>query len=190
MMIEHEEIFTNGDACMCRARWVASALCWLAMAACSGARPPGADAGRCDLEVQWGRVEAAQFVPFRNGEEAELTLGFQGFLFIESAVKVRGTSDRIVDLTFQVTVQGQDARTQEVRKDLFPAADGSAQASEVLVFFNDVPRADLLGRTTSILVQAQVGNCSGRSSVSVTLVDKQACTAPEDGGLICTDGGV
>ena len=71
-----------------------------------------------------------------------------------------------------------------------PDPDGALYADDVLVFFNDLPIAEVIGRNATITAQAKAAGCSASTKARVKLVDEEACIELEDGGLQCQDGGV
>ena len=173
---------------MRRAR--AAALLALTAASC-GCGPAGTDAAPCTLALEWGRFQGDVFVPFDAGESAEITIGFQGFRFIYSAARIRGVPATSATFSFDVTVDGHPTSFQDVgASDVFIGPDGEQYADEILVFFNDIPTAELLTRNAAIVVYGTAGSCSGRDETSVVLVDNDTCIAPPDGGNQCSDAGL
>ena len=168
---------------------------WPAAAAvalfCSGCPPGGGtDAGACTFAFEWGSEASGAFVPYADGSTAEITLGFQGFLFIYSAARLSGVEAGEATFTFQVEVDGTEPFVSYAgASTLAPDASGGLFADEVLLFFNDQQLAQLLGRTARIDVLAAAAGCSARKVLTVTLVDEEACVAPPDGGNTCSDAG-
>jgi hypothetical protein len=166
-------------------------LAVLAATAGGGCGPAGTDAAPCTFELEWGRFAGGVFVPYTTGETAEITIGFQGFRFIYSAVRIRGVSASLATFMFDVTVDGHPTYFQDVgASDVFAGPDGEQYADEVLVFFNDIPQAELLTRNAVIVAYGAANGCAGRDEVSVILVDNDTCIAPPDGGNQCSDAGM
>lgn len=159
----------------------------LLLTACSCVPPqPGPDAGPCALELQWGREPNCVFSPFADGQNAEMTLGFQGFRFVESALRVTGASDPSAKLVFELAIEGQSPAVQPGGTvDLQPGADGALYSHQVLLFLNDVPLAELIGRRAEVTLGATIGACRATHRVNVTLVDEDPSIQGEDGGIVC-----
>lgn len=148
--------------------------------------PPGPDAGPCTLEIAWGREPDCAFTAFADGQKGEMTLGFQGFRFIESAVRLTGASEPAATLVFELAIEGQSSAVQPAGTlDLQPGADGALYAHEVLVFLNDVPLAELVGKRADVTVAATVGTCRAVQQVSLTLVDEDPSIQGADAGVLC-----
>ncbi len=157
-------------------------------AACSGGDDPAApDAAPCDLDVQWGAVRDAGFAPFVGGDTAELTLGFQGFRYVASALRVVGAeAGERASVTFQVELDGREPYALAAAYDVPPASpDGAHYVANVLVFFNDIPLPQLVGTSALITTRVAVGACRGSYAATVTLVDDEDCIEQPDGGLAC-----
>jgi len=160
------------------------AIAWMACAGCSDAAS-SADAGPCELEVTWGRGAPGAFEPFVNGDDAELTRGFQGFRYITSTVRVR-KGGAYATIWFEVEVAEQEPYVSGAgMRPLERAADGAAYAREVLVFFNDIRAPQLLGRTTRVRAHAAGDRCEARYEASIVVVDDDDCVQGPDGGVSC-----
>jgi hypothetical protein len=164
-----------------------SRLCFsaLLLTACNCVPPnPIPDAGPCTLEIQWGREPNCVFAPFVNAQKAEMTLGFQGFRFVESAVRLTGASEPSAKLTFELAIEGQSSAVQPAGTlDLRAGNDGALYAHEVLLFLNDVPLAELIGKHADITLGATVGSCHATHQVSIVLVDEDPSIQGADAGL-------
>lgn len=142
------------------------------------------------LEVAWGPKRSGSFVPFKNGDSGEITLGFQGFRYIDSTMRVSGVDATTAVFGFRIEVEGHAPYNQSADTvELSAGADGALYADDVLVFFNDLPIAEVIGRNTLVTAQAKAAGCSASTAATVKLVDEQACIELEDGGLQCQDGG-
>jgi hypothetical protein len=149
--------------------------------------PPIPDAGPCTLEVQWGREPNCVFTPFADAQNAEMTLGFQGFRFVESAVRVTGAREPSAKLAFDLAIEGQSPAVQPAGTlDLQPGPDGALYAHQVLLFLNDVPLAELIGKRADVMLAATVAGCRATDRVNVTLVDEDPSIQGADAGLSCS----
>ncbi|MBK7859779.1 MAG: hypothetical protein IPJ65_14390 [Archangiaceae bacterium] len=161
-----------------------------AFAVCGCAPPSGSDGGTCaaPLAAEWGRSPGCVFAPFADGEEAELTLGFQGFRFIDSAVRLTGATGTTAKLSFELAVEGQPPATQTAGTLMLSRGpDGAAYAQQVLVFFNEVPLVELLGRRAEITLGVTATGCAASHRVAVTLVDRDLGVQGVDAGFACPD---
>jgi hypothetical protein len=146
------------------------------------------DAGPCAVEVEWGHGVPPAFTGFRDGDSAELVLGFQGFRYVRSTMRLGGDVERGT-FWFDIVVDGQEPyQSSAGTRDLLRSGDDS-YAAEVLVFFNDIPMPELLGRSTTVIAHARADGCDGRHVARVTVVDDEDCIEAADGGLVCSDAG-
>ncbi len=142
------------------------------------------------LELEWGRRESGSFQRFAAAEKAEITLGFQGFRYIDSTMRVSGVEGTKGTFGFRIDVDGHDAYNQSAdQAELVMGSDAALYAEDVLVFFNDIPTAEVVGRNAKITANAKVAGCVDSYEASVQLVDEENCLELEDGGLSCQDGG-
>ncbi|HQY60142.1 MAG: hypothetical protein IPF92_16745 [Myxococcales bacterium] len=155
---------------------------------------PDADACVRPLELSWGRREGAGFTPFRDGDPGKITLGFQGFRFIDGVARLGGTQAKAASFRLQVTVDGHRPSTQDVgRIDLVAGPDGALYAEPLQLFFNDTPLPELLGRNAAVVLRASTpaaggsGACSAQQSMKLAL-ERGGCQAA-DGGTECPDAG-
>lgn len=151
------------------------------------------DAGpSCSFTLTWGQRDAAGgFVPFSDGDDAEITLGFQGFRYILSALRLENVKATSATHSARVVVEGQEPYTLSDTPVKVHDEAGALVSEDVLVFFNDLPIADIVGKSAEITLTAKAGGCLGSTKRSVTLRDDESCIQAEDGGLVCsqTDGG-
>ena len=160
-----------------------------ASCACGGS-PSEPEPEVCDIpevEIEWGRMTGGMFRPFRDGDRAPITLGFQGFRFIRSAVAFNNLDADKASFKFQVHVESREPTVQEASSKLLRGPPGVSYAEEVLVFFNDVPIAELVGRDASVLAVGKTRGCTGSHTVTVELVNDDSC--PDGGGTECNDAG-
>lgn len=171
------------------------------IAACVGCGPSGdgpppspQDAGPCAFDLALGSVGPSGFEPFEPGDKAFVVLGFQGFRFIDAAGRLTGIEAKGAVFRLRVTVDGHDSMTQDSASELASDEDGGLVAEHVQIFFNDMPMAELVGRSVSIEARAKVGDCAGDFATTVVLEEggcmpaDDAGTAP-DGGDPCADAG-
>ena len=157
----------------------------MCLAACSdpGASP---DAPECAADIEWGKNVAGVYQAFRDNDEAEITLGFQGFRYVQSVMRVAGVASDSASFQFQISVDGQATYVQPAANALLEAGqDGARYSHDVLVFFNDIPMPDLVGRATTVLARGVVSGCRGVYTATVRLVDNSNCVDQPDGGSSC-----
>jgi len=168
-------------------RWlVLSCLLW----GCTGEGPstPVDSGPPCSLQLEWGRMQSGTFVAFKDGDTAEITLGFQGFRFIDSVARIRSGRGSSATFKLQSTVEGGSPRSQDAGPfDGTIGADGALYVSNVQLFFNDLPLPDLLGKKVAVIVVANAGGCTGRANAQVALVRGGCMDA--DGGIASCDAG-
>jgi hypothetical protein len=157
------------------------------VAACGGPSTEPEPVPTCEaaIEVDWG-FDDQGFVPFDDGDFCELTLGFQGFRYVDSVVRLAGSDASEAVLSFRIEVEGQEAYSQKAVQDLSAGPDGSLLAEDVLVFFNDIPVPELIGQQTTISLHVEAAVCEANDSTMVTLVDDEDCVQAPDGGYDCS----
>ncbi len=164
-------------------------LCVLAVALMGCKQDAQPDATPCGYELSWGHFQDETFVSFADGNATEITEGFQGFRYIYSALRLQGLTEDTARVSFQISVNGQEPYVQSNGNVMLEQEDGGATyARDVLVFFNDIPIAQLVGRNASILARTTSGTCNGDHGVSVVLADDEQCVQLEDGSLDCDAG--
>ncbi|MBI3201033.1 MAG: hypothetical protein HYZ29_05765 [Myxococcales bacterium] len=152
-----------------------------------------ADAGpSCTFPLTWGQLNAqGDFTPFKNGDSAEITLGFQGFRYIQSVLKLDEVKAQSATHSARIVVEGQTPYSLSDTPVKVADQGGTLYSEEVLVFFNDLPIAEIVGKSAEITLTAKAGGCVGSTKTTVTLRDDLDCVQQEDGGLVCDkpDGG-
>jgi hypothetical protein len=133
-------------------------------------------------------------VPYREGQEAPVILGFQGFQMLELDVRVAGAGEpEWVELSAVVEVS--DTGVQAVRSERYARTRVRGDGVIVegfLLFFNDAPLSLIGGHDATAEVIARSGECAGGVRVLLHLSDEPPCldptaTIPEAG---VADGGV
>ena len=174
---------------------------FLVLAGCSDPATPPADAGAaeeeepCTMVATLGHESAgADFVPYADGDDAEIVLGYQGFRFIQVVLRTEGIEAARVLVTFTVEVAGQAPYPQVSWLDVTPADDGIPYSSVFLVYFNDIPYAEILDRDCNLGVSVSNRRCPDATSVRVHLVDEDPCIHipggdDDAGACVDRDGG-
>ncbi|MBW2463591.1 MAG: hypothetical protein JRH11_18210 [Deltaproteobacteria bacterium] len=155
----------------------------------------GMDAS-CDvtLAIAIGTGDRDSFTPVTGGQNTELILGFQGFRMIALALQVSGPAADTADLTTFISVTDTDIELSQNNRRM-PIVDGTGGdriVEDHLIFFNDAPASELVGREVQVELIARSGGCTGTATTGLTLVDEDDCVDPDiiipDAGTI--DGGV
>lgn len=158
-------------------------FCLLFSAGCPGGGGDP-DALDCALGVAWGPRRGESFVQFRDGDAAEITLGFQGFRYIDSTVEIAGPSGPDGDLWFQIAIAGSEPYALRQRIAI-PEGASNRYVDDVLVFFNDTPIAELVGREADVTARLSSQGCEAVHRATVTMADDDSCVEQSDGGLVC-----
>ena len=158
-----------------------------------GATPP------CNAKIEWGRRLGAAVVTFHDGDRAEVTLGFQGWRFINSAARLTSTNAEHASFAYDVDLEGVMPYHQGGGiSALHPGPDGALYAENLPIFLNDLPLCQLVGRRATVRTTATLGSCVAQTQATVVLTHGMACfqnsdgtidCSPADGGVICADGG-
>jgi hypothetical protein len=144
------------------------------------------DATPCDVDIEWGYVtDTGDFIAYSDDDDAEIVLGFQGFRYINSVVEIIDTTATQATAQFQIDVDGHATYGQPGGPLTTTTSPRGVYVNDLLVFFNDIPMPELVGRTCTIIARATADGCVGTYSARVTLVDDENCTEGPDGGLTC-----
>lgn len=148
---------------------------------------PDSDTQPVDLEevdCELGQLRDEAFVPLQDGDEAELWLGFQGFLFL----LVRASSEEPPahpTALFSLTLDGEDPASGS-QPDL--DFDGTL-SDEVLVFLPSANVSAYEGRSASLAVRLQGPERTCLDTVEVLLVDEDPCIHTDDEPICPEDSG-
>lgn len=158
----------------------------------NGGSPP-ADAS-CDLAVSVGTGNADDYVPLVDGDEAEVILGFQGFRMLQVTLRVEGTGEPRADVSGYVTIEESGVEVAQLPRTtaMIEGPDGARYAEGFLVFFNDTPVSEIVGREGELELIARSGGCVGGTRVALAMVDDDSCVDWDleipDAGIL--DGGI
>jgi hypothetical protein len=149
--------------------------------------PQDSDAPPLELEevdCELGQLQDEAFVPLQDGDEAELWLGFQGFLFL--LVRARSEEAPVHPTAlFSLTLDGEESSSGSQ-----PDLDFEGTLSdEILVFLPSANVSAYEGRAASLAVRLQGPERTCLDTVEVQLVDLDPCIhtdaepiCPEDSG--------
>ncbi len=149
------------------------------------------DAGPpCEFVLSWGyRAPGGDYQAFADGSVSEITLGFQGFQYIQSSMRVSGASAKSGSFSFRVIVDGHAPYTlADTPAELAAGPGGMLYADKVNVFFDDVPLAELIGRNADVTARGKVGGCTGTTAATVMLADDDPCMEGPSGEPLCPGG--
>ncbi|MCP4918776.1 MAG: hypothetical protein GY913_17875 [Proteobacteria bacterium] len=145
---------------------LSSRLLWLL--ACPGGGPE--DSAVTEGDCTLGQIDSSNaFVPL-DGGQLELVLGFQGFLFVRTAMRLDGEGPTRTVSTWSLTVDGDEpiGGTQAA----FFEGDMS---DEILLFLPDSSIGLYEGRSAEIAVRLDGDGWTCVATGSGTLVDEDAC---------------
>ncbi|MCP4446874.1 MAG: hypothetical protein GY811_16220 [Myxococcales bacterium] len=150
------------------------------------------DATPCPMDIELGAERVEGFEAFTTGESAELTVGFQDFIYISASVRLSADEAAGEDqgqLVFQIEIDAEDAYSfKQPFEALDAEADGWRYNDDIRVFFNQFPVPTIVGKEATITARGSLGNCIGlTSSARVTLVDEKQCIEQPDGSLLCDE---
>lgn len=159
--------------------------------------PSGSDAGMdgaCPLTVEIGPSNGGAFVPYLDGEEAPVILGFQGFQMMELDVRVVGAgAPESVELSALVEIADTGVTaTRLERTARARVGSGGVVVEGFLLFFNDAPLSLIGGHDATVEVIARSSGCVGGTRRTLRMSDEPPCIDPDatvpdagyaDGGL-------
>ena len=159
----------------------------------NGTSDAGADAN-CSLEIAVGKGDRDGFMPIREGDPAEVILGFQGFRMLEFAIQIVGSDDDQAEVTSFLEVDGTGVEVNQRDRGLQIRAQstGGGVVENYLLFFNDAPASEIVGYSANLELVVRSGGCVGTARTRIELRDDDTCVSydaavPEAGVL---DGGI
>jgi hypothetical protein len=136
----------------------------------------GPDAAPCELVVTLGTGGPAErFVPFSAHDVAEVIVGYQGFIFIQTILAIEPVPAGQVIAPFTLVMDGREPFGETKRVDLTDGDDGSAYSPPLTLYFNDFPLPELVGQRLRVDVQIDRDGCSGRFATELELRDDNPC---------------
>lgn len=119
------------------------------------------------------------FVPYATSGQAELVLGFQGFLFLEARI-LADDAPALVRVTASLAV-GDDTPSGVTQPDVpFEATAAGDLSGEVLLFLPNAEVASFVGQPAAISLRAEDDERSCVTTADVTLVDLDPCIHTDD----------
>ncbi|MCO4762533.1 MAG: hypothetical protein KC502_13565 [Myxococcales bacterium] len=153
-------------------------LCSLAVA-CTGPSSAGdADAGGfqdivigpCDANALIYKISITdEAVDLAEGATLPVTRGFQGFLFVRIGLKTPLVLPQTIKLKAHVEVPGEVDQVAVYSTVKTQTGPGGYQTTDVPVFFNDTPLAELVGKEATVELWTQSVGCRLRGKAKVTL---------------------
>ena len=175
------------------------ALAALVCAGCPGTEnthaDAGADAAPCDLSVSLGvGGRGSDFVPLHDGDVGEVIVGYQGFIFIQTILRIEGVTDGQVLAPFMVELEGHEPYADNKRVEMIDGGDGAGYSAPLSLYFNDFPLPDVVGSQCRLSVTVTRQGCSGGVGVDLILRDEDPCIHtvddPSHTGCGSSDAGV
>lgn len=150
--------------------------------ACGSGPSPQQDAGPSDLgepNLPACAEPGALFPIDARGEahplsappEVPVILGFQGFLFVQLALRSPYEVSGAVPLRTRLHVGSIDRQTSHPDLASLPVAGEAFDTRDITVFFNDFALGDLVGRPVTIELYATMKACLIELHADATLVD-------------------
>ena len=126
--------------------------------------------GPCDASAIIYKISVDdEAVDLAEGATLPVTRGFQGFLFVRIGLKTPLVLPQSIKLKAHVEVPGEVDRVAVYATVQTEAVAGGYRTTDVPVFFNDTPLAELVGRTATVELWTQSPGCRLQGSASVTL---------------------
>jgi len=182
-------------------RWSSVIFAGVAVLAAGCPDSPGpapSDAGPdapCDLAVALGvGGRGADFDRLEDGDVAEVIVGYQGFIFLQVILEVRGIAAGQVLAPFTISLDGHEPYGDNKRVDLADEGGGAAYSAPLSLYFNDFPLPDVVGKNCRVDVTVDAQGCTGHFGVDLELRDEDPCIHtvddPEHTGCTAGDGGL
>lgn len=142
----------------------------------------------CTMGITLGRSEPGKdaFVAYQDGDEAEISCGFQAILCVLLSIRTEGTQADSGRLSALVEVEKVGAYPANQYVELVSGSDGARYARDLAIPL-DGALLEMIGRNATISASLEVKPCSASQARTVMLVD-DVDDSSGDGG-IARDGG-
>jgi hypothetical protein len=177
----------------CDRAWKALGAALALLSACGGGPPSEPDGGVTtaveEFACQIGLADSAgEFVPLSERDDAELVLGFQGFLLVEVRILAGSGAPERPSARFTIEVDGMAPIGAAQGEVAFEARGEGALSEPILVFLNDMTVGTVVGHEAEIVVKLEGEGRRCVATGTVTLVDEDPCIMTSDAPL-CPDAG-
>lgn len=135
-----------------------------------------------------GVLIAEQFSSWPDGSDAELVVGYQGYLFVH--VQVADKSGELLKPNVRMTAECdglEPSVTTRWRADMSPAGDGSTVSELLEVWLFPALRESFIDKKGRITVELQERGQVCKAEVNIHYVDELLCMHYEDGSIKCKD---
>ncbi len=155
-----------------------SALLTCLSLACSTPSPSYSDAGGhedvaigpCDASALIYKISIKdEAVDLAEDATLPVTRGFQGFLFVRVGLKTPLVLPQTIKLKAHVEVPGEVDQVAVYSTVKTAGGAGTYQTTDIPVFFNDTPLAELVGKEATVALWTQSTGCRLRAKASVRL---------------------
>ncbi len=141
-----------------------------------------------EFQCELGTYTEMQFTPLDAGSEAELHLGFQGFLFFKLRVRAKGDVPSRVKSRANVQIGSDEPTSASMGNTLFSAdGAGSFLSGELNVFLTASKVKDYIGETAKLVVRSENDTHFCVIQGEFVLVDDDPCIHTGE-QPICPDG--
>lgn len=126
--------------------------------------------GPCDASAIVYKISVDdEAVDLAEGATLPVTRGFQGFLFVRVGLRTPLVLPQTIKLKAHIEVPGEVDRVVVYATVQTEAVAGGYRTTDVPVFFNDTPLAELVGRSATVELWTQSPGCRLQGSAKVTL---------------------
>lgn len=145
----------------------------LSLALLAGCPPEIEDppVGKAEFDCGIGNHAGQDWAPL-DGENAEMTLGFQGFLFVPFRLQATD-APAVLDAQMSLKPRGQDAIAGEQPQVLFTCEGSICLTPDVMFFLEGSSLDPYLGETADITVRIEDAAVYCITSAHVTLVNDE-----------------
>ncbi len=133
-----------------------------------------------------GTVKDGVFSAWVDGDDAELVVGYQGYLFVY--VQVADSSGALLKPKARMTAKCvglEPSITSRWRADMTEQEDGSTVSEQLEVWLFPALRTEFEGQLGTLEVELEQDGLGCHASVNVRYVDDELCKHFEDGSLKC-----
>ncbi len=172
---------------------VCAALCLALVTACGeDAAADKADAAAIDAEPAHacaiGELKGNHFVAWPDGVDAELVVGYQGYLFVH--IQVADPSGQLLKPSVRMTAERPGLApsiTSRWRIDMKKDDAGGRVSDKLELWLYPALREQFIGHKGTLRVELHERGTTCTAAVAIKYVDELLCMHYEDGSIKCKD---
>ena len=133
-----------------------------------------------------GELQGEDFVAWPDGSDAELVVGYQGYLFVH--VRVADKTGELLKPNVRMTAECdglEPSVTTRWRADMSAGSDGDTVSELIELWLYPALRDSFIGKSGRLTVELEERGSVCMAAVKVRYVDDELCMHYEDGSIKC-----